>query len=108
MTTVNGPFFIIMYLLGLKIDRREILATLGLLFVVSGACFVLFFGLFGILTVERFQLGIVCSIFAIIGMWLGDRIVQYVDRGFFRRLVLSGLFILGLNIFLRRINIITR
>ena len=100
MTTVNGPFFI-MYLLGLKIDRREILAALGLLFVVSGACFLLFFGLFGILTVERFQLGIVCSIFAIIGMWVGDRIVRYVDRDFFRRLVLSGLFILGLNIFLR-------
>ena len=54
MTTVNGPFFI-MYLLGLNIDRREILATLGLLFVVSGACF-LIFGLFGILTIERFQL----------------------------------------------------
>ena len=100
MTTVNGPFFI-MYLLGLKIDRSEILAALGLLFVVSGACFLLFFGLFGILTVERFQLGIVCSIFAIIGMWVGDRIVRYVDRDFFRRLVLSGLFILGLNIFLR-------
>ncbi|MEG3593290.1 MAG: sulfite exporter TauE/SafE family protein [Pseudomonadota bacterium] len=100
MTTVNGPFFI-MYLLGLKIDRSETLAALGLLFVVSGACFLLFFGLFGILTVERFQLGIVCSIFAIIGMWLGDRIVRYVDRDFFRRLVLSGLFILGLNIFLR-------
>ena len=42
MTTVNGPFFI-MYLLGLKIDRSEILAALGLLFVVSGACFVIFF-----------------------------------------------------------------
>ena len=99
MTTVNGPFFI-MYLLGLKIDRREkILATLGLFFVVSGACFVSFFGLFGILTIERFQLGIVAPFFAIIGMWMGDRIVQYVDRGFFRRLVLSGLFILGLNIF---------
>ena len=41
MTTVNGPFFI-MYLLGLKIDRREILAALGLLFVVSGACFLIF------------------------------------------------------------------
>ena len=100
MTTVNGPVFI-MYLLGLNIDRREILATLGLLFVVSGVCFLIFFGLFGILTMERFQLGIVCSIFAIVGMWAGDRIVQYVDREFFRRLVLSGLFILGFNIFLK-------
>ena len=44
MTTVNGPFFI-MYLLGLNIDRREILATLGLLFVVSGACFLIFWSI---------------------------------------------------------------
>ena len=102
MTTVNGPFFI-MYLLGLNIDRREILATLGLLFVVSGACF-LIFGLFGILTVERAQLGMVCAIFAMIGMRVGDRIVRYVDREFFRRLVLSGLFILGFNIFLRNLG----
>jgi len=100
MTTVNGPFFI-MYLLGLNIDRREILAALGLLLIVSGLCFSIFFGLFGILTVERAQLGAICAIFGIIGMWFGDRVVRYVDREFFRKLILSGLFILGFYIFLR-------
>jgi uncharacterized membrane protein YfcA len=100
MTTVNGPFFI-MYLLGLHIDRREMLAALGLLFIVSGLCFTVFFSLFGILTVERALLGVVCALFAMIGMRIGDWVVQFIDRDFFRKLVLCGLFILGFNIFLR-------
>ena len=100
MTTINGPFFV-MYLLGLNIDRRQILAALGLLFVVSGLCFSIFYSVFGILTVERAQLGIVCAFFAMIGMWIGDRILRFVDLQSFRKLILCGLFILGLNIFLR-------
>jgi len=100
MTTVNGPFFI-MYLLGLHIDRREMLAALGLLFIVSGLCFTAFFSLFGILTIERALLGMVCALFAMAGMRVGDWIVRFIDREFFRKLVLCGLFILGFNIFLR-------
>jgi uncharacterized membrane protein YfcA len=100
MTTVNGPFFI-MYLLGLHINRREMLASLGLLFIVSGLCFTVFFSLFGILTIERALLGVACAGFAMLGMRIGDWLVQFIDREFFRKLVLCGLFILGFNIFLR-------
>lgn len=100
MTTVNGPFFI-MYLLGLHVDRKEMLAALGLLFIVSGLCFAAFFSFFGILNVERAILGLVCALFAMTGMRLGDWVVQFIDRDFFRKLVLCGLFILGFNIFLR-------
>lgn len=100
MTTVNGPFFI-MYLLGLRVERQEMLAALGLLFIVSGLCFAVFFSWFGILTVERAVFGVACAAFAMAGMGLGDWSVKYIDREFFRKLVLGGLFVLGLNIFLR-------
>jgi uncharacterized membrane protein YfcA len=90
-----------MYLLGLHINRREMLASLGLLFIVSGLCFTVFFSLFGILTVERALLGVACAGFAMLGMRIGDWLVQFIDREFFRKLVLCGLFILGFNIFLR-------
>ena len=99
MTTVNGPFFI-MYLLGLNIDRREILAALGLFlwYQVPVSCFFLVYSESSLSTLSTRD----CLLhFRYNWVWVGDRIVQYVDRGFFRRLVLSGLFILGLNIFLR-------
>jgi uncharacterized membrane protein YfcA len=46
-------------------------------------------------------LGIVCALFAMAGMRFGDWIVRFIDREFFRKLVLCGLFVLGFNIFLR-------
>lgn len=97
ITTASGPFLVV-YLMGLDIERRTFVSALSLFFLllailISGA-----FILVGIMDRERMLLAAFALPTALVGMlagnWLGERLPA---KGF-RTAVLIGLCILGLNL----------
>ncbi|MGF1445972.1 MAG: sulfite exporter TauE/SafE family protein [Pikeienuella sp.] len=105
LTAANGPVFVI-YLMALKLDQALFRATLGFLFVVSGALVAGGFASVGFLDWGRTLLALLCVPSALLGMWLGTRLARRLAAEAFRRAVLVGLFCLGANFSLRGLNVI--
>ncbi len=103
LTTVGGPLFV-MYLVGLRVERREFLSALSLFFILSAVLVSGAFLLVGLFTPERLFLAAVALPAAIAGMWLGNRMAAYVPAHRFRALVLVVLGCLGLNLLWRGIS----
>ena len=100
LTTVNGPVFVI-YLLGLELDRRGMMAALGLALLATGAAVSGAFMTIGLLDPQRLVLALLCLVPALLGMSLGDRLAARLPAARFRALVLGAVFVLGANLALR-------
>jgi hypothetical protein len=100
LTTINGPIFV-SYLLGLRVDRQTMVSALGLLFFISGIFIAGSFLATGILNGERFLISLGCAVPTVLGMWAGNYAVSRVPAELFRKLVLVGLFLLGVNMTVR-------
>lgn len=105
LTAANGPIFVI-YLLGLRLDRREFRAAIAFLFIVSGAFIAGGFWSVGFLDMPRAVLAALCLPPALIGMWIGTVLANRLPAEGFRTAVLCGLFCLGLNFALRGFGLI--
>lgn len=103
LTTVGGPLFV-MYLVGLRVERREFLSALSLFFILSAVLISGAFLLVGLFSPERLLLAAVALPAAICGMWLGNRMVDFVPTHRFRALVLVVLGCLGANLLWRGLN----
>ncbi|MEO0763610.1 MAG: sulfite exporter TauE/SafE family protein [Pseudomonadota bacterium] len=100
LVTINGPFFIL-YLVGIGAERRLMLSSLGVFFMVTGLILAVAFVSVGVMTAERAAAGIACLPPSLLGMWLGNRLGRRIPQQTFRAIVLAGLFIAGANIALR-------
>ncbi len=96
LTAANGPVFV-MYLVSLRLDRALFRATLGFLFIVSGALVAGGFATVGFLDWPRAGLAALCVPSAFLGMWAGNRIGRRLPAHIFLRVVLLALFCLGAN-----------
>ncbi len=105
LTAANGPVFV-MYLLSLKLQRALFRATLGFLFVVSGAMVAGGFLTVGVLDGPRALVALLCIPSAFLGMWAGTALSNRLAAEAFRRAVLAGLFGLGLNFTLRGLGVL--
>ena len=97
LTTVNGPIFVI-YLLGLGLDRRAMMAALGLCLLVSGVAVSGAFMGIGLLDGPRLTLAAICLVPALLGMGIGDRLAARLPAARFRALVIGAVFVLGANL----------
>lgn len=100
LVTINGPFFIL-YLVGLGVDRREMLSALGVFFLLTGLLLAGSFVAVGLLDGPRALWALVCVPPAYLGMALGNAVARRLPQETFRSVVLAGLLILGTNIALR-------
>jgi uncharacterized membrane protein YfcA len=100
LTTINGPIFV-SYLLGVRVERQEMVSALGLLFFISGIFIAGSFMATGVLNGERFLLSLGCAVPAVLGMWAGNYAGSRVPAELFRKVVLAGLFLLGVNMTVR-------
>ncbi|WP_224407180.1 sulfite exporter TauE/SafE family protein [Afifella sp. IM 167] len=100
LTTANGPVFVI-YLVGVGVERRAMVATLGLFFLVAGILVAGSFWTIGILDARRVLIAAICIGPILAGMWVGNAIGERLPQAVFRRIVLLLLFLLGANMLVR-------
>lgn len=100
LTTANGPV-LVMYLVGLGVERRLFVSTLGLLFVISGVLIAGLFATIGVLDLDGLLLALLCLAPAMAGMWGGNRFGQRMSSERFRSAILATLTLLGANLIWR-------
>lgn len=97
LTMGNGPIYV-MYLVGLKLERKMMVATLGLFFFVTGSVVAISFLLLGMLTLPMVWLAAGCLVAGQVGMWIGINIAERISAELFRLVVLTALVVLGINL----------
>ena len=97
LTTVNGPIFVI-YLVGLGLDRRAMIAALGLALLTTGVAISGAFLKLGLLDGPRLLLAFACLGPALVGMAIGNRLAERLPAERFRTVLLWVVFALGLNL----------
>lgn len=102
LTTVTGPP-LVMYLLAAKASSESFKSALGLFFLVAGFMLTLAFASIGFLTPTLALVGVLMSVPAVAGMWLGRHLSKHVKASLFRMIVLALLTILALNLLRRAI-----
>ncbi|MCQ0988244.1 sulfite exporter TauE/SafE family protein [Jiella marina] len=99
LTTANGPLFV-MYLVGLKVDRKLFVSTLSLLFIVSGVLISGTFVAAGLIDTTRLAISALCIPASLAGMAAGNAIGDRISADRFRLAVLLFLAFLAVNLIL--------
>ena len=99
LTTANGPLFV-MYLVGLKIERRLYLSALSLFFILTGVLISGTFFLAGLIDLSRIGMGSFAVLASFAGMVIGNGLAKRISAERFRLVVLSFLAILAVNLVL--------
>ena len=99
LTTANGPLFV-MYLVGLKVDRKLFVSTLSLLFIVSGVLISGTFFAAGLIDMTRLAVSALCIPASLAGMAAGNAIGERISADRFRLGVLLVLAVLAFNLIL--------
>lgn len=100
MTTANGPV-LLMYVVGLGLERTMFRAALGLLFLATAIFAGAGFLAVGVIDGPRAALALVCLGPAVAGAWMGTRLGRRLDQAVFRGAVMAGLTLIGLNYVVR-------
>lgn len=100
LTGVNGPSLII-YLAALGLEPQTFKRALGLLFLACGILAVAVFSSVGFMTPTRLGLGLLWTLPAAFGMWIGNLLSRRVNPAAFRTIVLIGLMIIAVNLIRR-------
>lgn len=98
--TINGPFFLL-YLVGLGVERRTMLAALGVFFFLTGSVLTASFVVAGVIDAPRAAIALACLVPVFAGQALGNALGRRVPQTLFRRVVLTGLTLSGGTIALR-------
>ncbi|HEX2018167.1 MAG TPA: sulfite exporter TauE/SafE family protein [Aurantimonas sp.] len=99
LTAANGPLFV-MYLIGLKVDRKLFVSALSLLFIVSGVLISGTFLIAGIIDGERLLVTALVIPASFVGMAAGNALAERIAAEKFRLLVLLVLAVLAVNLIL--------
>ncbi len=100
MTSVWGPP-LMMYVYMLRLTKDEWVQTFGALYLCGAVPLTVFYWQSGILNSENIWLSVAACVPVMIGIRAGERIRKWIDEDLFRKLLLLGLFLAGLNL-LRR------
>ena len=94
-TNAMAPF-LMMYLLSAKLDKTEVVVASNLCFIASKLVqLVLLFPVLIALPTHHHSLLLWITVFALIGLWFGNRMRHDLSQQHFRLLVLALLFLLG-------------
>ena len=96
LTTANGPV-LLMYVVGLGLDRGMFRAALGLLFLATALFAGAGFVAVGVIDAPRAAAALICLVPAALGNWAGNRAGRRLNQRLFRGAVLAGLTVIGLN-----------
>ena len=96
LTTANGPI-LLMYLVGLNLDRPMFRVALGLLFLATALFAGIGFLAVGVLDGPRAVLALICLPPSILGTWAGMRLGRRLPQKTFQAAVMAGLAAIGAN-----------
>ncbi|OED41590.1 hypothetical protein AB833_09490 [Chromatiales bacterium (ex Bugula neritina AB1)] len=106
LTGMTGSFVVpgVMFLQSIGLPRDMLIQAMGMLFTVSTIALALVLRQNQMLTPELGMLSIAAVVPAIVGMWFGQRIRQYLSEQLFRKVFLCSLLILGLVVLIGAVN----
>jgi uncharacterized protein len=100
ISTIWGPP-ITMYLVSLKLDKEEMIRSIGLIWLCASVPMISAYYAYGILNETTWKISAVATIPAIAGFYIGAWVRQFIGQKTFRTTILLFLIAIGLNL-LRR------
>jgi len=100
ISTIWGPP-ITMYLVALKLEKEEMIRTIGLIWLCASVPMVISYIAYDILNEATWKISAVASLPAVAGFYLGSWVRQFIGQNLFRTAILFFLILIGLNL-LRR------
>ncbi len=97
ISTIWGPP-ITMYLVALRLDKDEMIRSIGLIWLCASIPMISAFVVYDILNEQTWRMSAAATFPAIIGFYLGAWIRQFISQYAFRRSVLIFLIVIGLNL----------
>jgi uncharacterized membrane protein YfcA len=86
------------YLIALRLDKNQFVATIGLLYLCSTVALHVSLWDSRILTEDELLASVAASVPTLAGVWLGSRIRHRIAQETFRKLLLITLLLIGLNL----------
>ena len=87
-----------MYLMARNIDKDEFIAAIGFLFLVGSVPLIVGLFLSGVITADVLFLSAICTVVALISMWMGEKIRGRLSEERFRRVVLMFFLVMGIRL----------
>ena len=100
LSTIWGPP-ILMYFLALRLKKEELVQTMGLVWTCGSPPLLVAYVHHGILTAENAPLAAYACGPAFLGLWFGQWLRRVIDEELFRKVILSFLILVGLNLIRR-------
>lgn len=100
LSTIWGPP-ILMYFLALRLKKEDLVQTMGLVWTCGSPPLLVAYVHHGILTAETAPIAAYACVPAFLGLWLGQWLRRVIDEELFRKVILSFLILVGLNLIRR-------
>ena len=97
LTSIWGPTMT-MYLMARNIDKDEFIAAIGFLFLVGSVPLIVGLFLSGVITADVLFLSAICTVVALISMWMGEKIRGRLSEERFRRIVFIFFLVMGIRL----------
>jgi hypothetical protein len=97
LTSIWGPTMT-MYLMARNIDKDEFIVAIGFLFLAGSFPLIVGLTLSGVITADVLFLSGICTVAALMFMWIGEKIRGRLSDERFRRLVLIFFLLMGIRL----------
>ena len=101
---VSAPI-LVTYLLSLRLDKRQFVYTISMIFILFNGGQALNYWAFGLYTPETALYGLSYLVPIMLGTVVGTRLQDKVSQSLFNRLVLIALFLVGLDLIRRGLHL---
>lgn len=102
VSTIWGPP-LMMFLMSLHLKKDDWVRTVGLIWFMGSVPLVLSFWANGMLNAQSFPLSVAACVPGMIGILIGEKIRNWINQDTFRKVMLTLLFLIGLNLIRRAI-----
>lgn len=102
ISTIWGPP-LMMFLMSLHLKKDEWVRTVGLIWFMGSVPLVLSFWANGMLNEQSFPLSVAACVPGMIGILIGEKIRNWINQDTFRKVMLTLLFFIGLNLIRRAV-----
>ncbi len=97
VTGVWGPP-VMVYLLSVDTEKRDMVRVLGVVFLIGGLALILGHLISGVANANSMSFSALLILPGMVGLWLGYEIQDRLNAALFRRLTLLGMIVIGLNL----------
>ena len=102
LTTIWGPPMMMLFVM-LKLDKNTWVQTVGVIWFIGSVPFAFAYWYNGLLNAATFPVSCFACLPAMIGIWFGENIRRRINQKTFRKIMLTALIIIGLNLIRRAV-----